>query len=99
MQFLSTIISSGVTVFNFGKRRPPMTRAPVHSTDIASIGYDEQSRTLEVEFVRGKRVFVYRAVEPDMYRRLREATSIGAFFREHVRDNYDNEEIKNERTD
>ena len=71
-----------------------MNRTPVHSTDILSIGYSETDRTLEVEFVSGKRVFVYSAVEPDMYRRLREATSIGAFFRAHIRDNYDHEEIK-----
>ena len=71
-----------------------MTRTPVVSTDIASIGYSEADRTLEVEFVRGERVFVYRAVEPDMYKRLMSANSIGAFFREHIRSNYGHEEVK-----
>lgn len=71
-----------------------MTRTPVQSSDIVSIGYDETARTMEVEFVRGNRVYVYRDVPPTVYRALLTAKSVGAAFAAHVKGKYEYREVK-----
>jgi hypothetical protein len=64
-----------------------MFREPVVSSSIASIGFDADSETLEVEFVSGT-VYRYQDVEEDVYERFLGASSKGAFFNEHIRDAY-----------
>jgi hypothetical protein len=70
-----------------------MFREPVVSTSIASIGFDADNETLEVEFVSGS-VYRYRNVEEDVYERLLAAPSKGAFFNEHIKDAYLCERMK-----
>jgi hypothetical protein len=62
-----------------------MLRDPVVSTSIASVGFDTDDGTLEVEFAGGS-VYRYRNVEEDVYDRFLTAPSKGAFFNEHIRD-------------
>jgi hypothetical protein len=64
-----------------------MFREPVVSTSIASIGYDDVDRILEVEFISGN-VYRYRDVEEDVYERFLAAASKGAFLNEHIKDAY-----------
>ena len=64
-----------------------MFREPVVSSSIASIGFDEDTETLEVEFVTG-RVYRYRGVEEDVYEKFLAAPSKGSFFNEHIKDAY-----------
>ena len=64
-----------------------MRRTPVTSSSIVSVGYDDASSTLEVEFVGG-RVYRYFAVPRAVYRSLLEAASVGATFNVVVRTRY-----------
>lgn len=64
-----------------------MDRQPVSSSHLASIGYNSDSETLEVEFSSG-RVYEYYNVPQFMYERLMEASSIGAFFNAEIRNGY-----------
>ena len=64
-----------------------MHRDAVDSTALASIGYEPESRTLEIEFRSGS-VYRYFEVEQEVYERLLVATSRGRFFSRHIRDRY-----------
>lgn len=65
-----------------------MDRQPVSSSMIASIGYNPDSETLEVEFLKTGKVYEYYNVPPFMYDRLMEASSIGIFFNAEVKNAY-----------
>src|SRR5262245_28586511 len=65
----------------------PMFREPVASSMIAAIGYDEDSETLEVEFVSGA-VYRYLGVSQDVNEAFRRCASKGTFFNERIRDAY-----------
>lgn len=67
-----------------------MTRRPVHSSVLASVGYEPLTMTLEVEFVSGS-VYRYHRVPELTYRRLLTAPSLGRFFNDEVRDLYRSE--------
>lgn len=66
-----------------------MTRKPVTSSQIKSIGYDPISQTLEIEFQPSKKqiaakedgsIYRYSSVSPELYAALLEAKSIGRFY-------------------
>lgn len=65
-----------------------MDRQPVSSSSLASVGYDPDSETLEVEFVVSGKVYEYYNVPQFMYDRMLEASSIGQFFNAEVRNAY-----------
>ena len=71
-----------------------MDRTPVTSSDIASIGYDEKMRVLEIEFRRGNCVFAYTDVEPSMAAQLMASASVGSFFHRFIKGHYDFVELK-----
>jgi hypothetical protein len=56
-----------------------MTRTPLSSTHLASVGYDPTQQTLEIEFQNGN-VYRYYSVAPQSYDELMAAASHGAFF-------------------
>ena len=56
----------------------PMERTPVESSSVASLGYDEASHELEIEFRNG-RSYRYLLVPPAAYRLLLQAPSIGEY--------------------
>lgn len=64
-----------------------MERTAVKSRDLAIVGYDEQSRTLEIAFKSGG-VYRYREVPERVYQSLLEAPSLGTYFQIHIRDQY-----------
>lgn len=64
-----------------------MKRAPVESEIIASVGYDAQSRTLEVELVH-RAIYQYRDVPGEVHVALLAADSKGRFFNDAIRDSY-----------
>jgi len=70
-----------------------MLREPVSSSSIASIGFDADTETLEVEFVSG-RIYRYHDVERDLFEDFRNAPSKGTFFNEHIKDAYPFERVK-----
>lgn len=65
-----------------------MERQPVSSSSLASIGYNPDSETLEVEFTKSGRVYEYYNVPQFMYDRLMEAPSLGIFFNAEIRNAY-----------
>jgi len=64
-----------------------MERQAVGSSNIASIGYDEATETLEVEFLSGA-VYQYYNVGSDLYQSLLTAPSKGSFLNTYIRNAY-----------
>ena len=64
-----------------------MHRSHVDSSAISSVGYDEKSSVLEVEFSSGA-VYDYFKVPEKVYRDLLKAPSKGSFVSRRVRDRY-----------
>jgi hypothetical protein len=65
-----------------------MDRQAVSSSNLASIGYDPSTETLEIEFVKTGKVYEYYNVPQFMYDRLMEASSHGVFFNAEIRNVY-----------
>jgi hypothetical protein len=65
-----------------------MHRQTVSSSAISSVGYDERSAVLEVEFSSGA-VYDYLQVPEKVYRALLKAPSKGSFVSRRVRDRYE----------
>lgn len=61
-----------------------MTRTPVKSSNIKSIGYEPASKKLHVEFQSGD-VHEYANVPPAKHAALMKAKSIGKYFHREVR--------------
>jgi len=61
-----------------------MERFPIASTNVASIGYDEQAAILEVEFVKGG-IYQYFGIPRDLYEEFLASPSKGAFINTRIR--------------
>jgi len=61
-----------------------MQRQSVNSSNIAAIGHDAETNTLEVEFKNGG-VFAYSGVDQSQYAELLNAESVGKHFHSHIR--------------
>jgi KTSC domain len=64
-----------------------MERIPLASSVVASVGYEPQSHTLELEFTSG-RVYQYQAVPRGTFEWLLRANSKGGFFTRMIQDRY-----------
>lgn len=64
-----------------------MNRMPVSSSNVVSVGYDQNTMTLEVEFKDGA-LYQYFDVPVAVYEELVQASSIGSFLHAHIRYNY-----------
>lgn len=64
-----------------------MERVAVQSSMIQAVGYDAQTRVLEVAFNSGH-VYRYTQVPPTQYAGLLAADSKGAYMHEHIIDLY-----------
>jgi KTSC domain len=66
-----------------------MTRTPVNSSALKSIGYDAEKRELEVEFAPDKAgnpvIWGYPNVTPETYEQIMQAKSVGSAFHILVR--------------
>ncbi len=56
-----------------------MDRVPVVSTTMTSVGYDAETRTLEIEFTGGA-LYQYFDVPEEIYQELMAAESKGTYF-------------------
>ncbi len=65
-----------------------MERQPVTSSHIISIGYDETTQTLEVEFTNEK-TFQYFNVPKTVYDNFINSESKGRFFRLSIKSNFE----------
>lgn len=61
-----------------------MERTPVQSSNLASVGYDRDSSTLEVEFLNGS-VYQYFAVPESIFEGILNAPSKGSFLNHYVK--------------
>ena len=61
-----------------------MNRQPVKSSNLASVGYDPDSKILEVEF-HNATVFQYRNIPGPIFKSLMSAPSIGKYFNAKIR--------------
>lgn len=64
-----------------------MERKQVDSSRIRSVGFDDPTRTLTIEFKDGK-IFEYYDVDRAVYLGLTVAESVGRYFNEHVKGKY-----------
>ena len=65
-----------------------MKRTPVHSSMIASVGYDQQEKILEVEFVHDGLVYEYFDVPVMEYHNLMKAASKGNYLQKCIANQY-----------
>lgn len=64
-----------------------MERKPVSSSNIASIGYDEATSTLEIEFLNNS-IYQYFDVPQHIYRGLMSAESHGKYLAQNIKGVY-----------
>ncbi|WP_083233036.1 KTSC domain-containing protein [Pseudomonas graminis] len=64
-----------------------MERVSVSSSNIASVGHDASSQTLEIEFLNGS-IYEYYDVPDDVYQELVHASSVGGYFAQRVKNVY-----------
>jgi hypothetical protein len=62
-------------------------RQPVNSSDIAGIGYDIASETLEIEF-KATGVYRYFSVPQTIAEEFQRSPSPGKFFLQHIKGKY-----------
>ncbi|MEM7061866.1 MAG: KTSC domain-containing protein [Cyanobacteria bacterium P01_B01_bin.77] len=61
-----------------------MNRTSVSSSNLASVGYDPNSQTLEIEFLHGG-IYQYSNVPLSVYEGLMAASSHGSYFDQNVK--------------
>ena len=64
-----------------------MQRTAVKSSNIASIGYDSDTQTLEIEFMNGS-IYQYFDVPRSQYEALMGAGSLGEYFNSNIKGYY-----------
>ncbi len=64
---------------------PP--RVPVTSSSLLRVGYDPETRELDLEF-KDNRLYRYRGVPPEVHEGLIHAPSLGRYFLANVRGQY-----------
>ncbi|MBW2984066.1 KTSC domain-containing protein [Candidatus Woesearchaeota archaeon] len=69
-----------------------MDRKPVISSNLISVGYDEEAKTLEIEFKNG--VYQYLNVPRNVYDALMQAPSKGRHFHGFIRDKFTPKKIR-----
>lgn len=70
-----------------------MNRTPVqNSRNISEIGYDPETRTLEVAFRNGN-VYRYRDVDAERHKALMSAPSRGAYLHAYIKGKYPHSQV------
>ncbi|MCU0437676.1 MAG: KTSC domain-containing protein [Raineya sp.] len=64
-----------------------MNKINVHSSMLATVGYDSQDKYLEVEFVKGG-TYAYYNVPENVFQSLLKAKSLGQFMWANIIDHY-----------
>ena len=67
-------------------------RQSVKSRILRSVGYDEGTKILEIEFQTGL-VYQYSGVTPKVYRDLMHSDEIGKYFSEKVRPRFQTKQV------
>lgn len=69
-----------------------MDRLPVTSSNLASVGYESETKTLEVEFHTGD-IWQYDGVPKGNYALLMSAPSVGSYFAQQIKSVYPGRKI------
>jgi hypothetical protein len=64
-----------------------MNKLSVSSSNIDSIGYDEDTQTLEIDFNSGA-TYQFKDVPVDVWNKFKGSASKGRFFRSQIKDSY-----------
>lgn len=64
----------------------PITLTPIKSSQLAALGHDPETNTLEVQFNGGAR-YRYAGVDVELFDRFRNAESPGKFFAAEIKAN------------
>lgn len=64
-----------------------MDRNYVASSNLASIGYDESTETLEVEFLNGS-IYQYYNIPAGLYQQLMQESSKGRYLNTYIKNAY-----------
>lgn len=70
-----------------------MDREPVDSSNVADVGYDLETATLEVGFLNGS-VYQYYDVPDEVYHEFMMAASKGQFVWQYLRGQYEYERVE-----
>lgn len=70
-----------------------MNRTPVRSSNLGSVGYDANQRTLEIEFKSGG-LYEYYDVPIEVHDELMNAESHGKYFNENIKESYESKRIR-----
>jgi len=73
-------------------KREALQRNDVSSSAIVSVGYDDAVRVLEIEFRSGG-IYQYLGVPAEVYAGLLTAMSVGRYFLDNIKHNYDYERV------
>lgn len=74
------------------KAKPAIAHTPVKSSQIASVGYDATTKTMEIKFKTGGH-YSYPGVTPDVHAKFMAAESIGKHFSQHIRGKYESKRL------
>lgn len=66
---------------------------PVQSSNIASVGYDEQTQTVYVQFLN-ESIYIYKGVPKIEFESLKTAPSVGSHLHRYFRNVYAYERIQ-----
>ena len=69
-----------------------MKRAKVKSSNVKSVGYDEDTEILEVEFFN-KAVYQYFDVPKKLHLEMMKAKSVGKYLNYKIKDNFRSEKV------
>lgn len=64
-----------------------MNRDPVSSSNLVSVGYDENSQTLEIEFNNGA-IYQYYNINFGLYNQFMQSASKGQFLHAYIKNAY-----------
>jgi hypothetical protein len=64
-----------------------LERKRVSSSTIRSVGYDERSQSLEIEFASGS-IVQYARVSAEVHRRFLAAPALASYFRDNIEEAY-----------
>lgn len=70
-----------------------MDRINVKSSNIQSIGYDPESKLLEIEFRNGS-IYQYNNVPLNEHKSLMSASSHGSYFNKNIRNYYQTKRVR-----
>ena len=70
-----------------------MERTSVSSSNLASVGFDADTGTLQIEFKDGG-IYDYLSVPPQHFQRLLSTRSAGRYFHDHIKDRYGFERVR-----